>query len=186
MVVIPGASTPSKIAWRRQHYPVSDWEAQVHFGTADRIGRGKATGFGHLHAVPLVWDVHMNNRKHMVTVPQPAEKRNEQRLAVDVPVEIITYDLEGNMFTERTRIEDITKMGCRFRANAQLQRGDIVLVRPLAASATRLNEGELELYEVRWTSPERGGWTTGTLKLEPEDLANRVFPPPNARHLPSR
>jgi hypothetical protein len=121
-----------------------------------------------------------------VTVPNPTEKRKERRLAVDVPVEITRYDPEGNRFTERTKIEDITKMGCRFRVEAQFQRGDIVSVRPLAASATRMNEGESELYEVRWTAPEGGGWTTGTLKLEPEDLTNRVFPPPNARDLPSK
>ncbi len=42
---------------------------------------------------------------------------------MNVPVEIIRYDPQGYMFTERTRIEDITRMGCRFRLQTRCSEG---------------------------------------------------------------
>jgi hypothetical protein len=95
-----------------------------------------------------------------VTVHYATDNRREQRLAVNVPVEIIRYDPQGYMFTERTRIQDITRMGCRFRSQKELQRGDIVLVRPLAASETRLNEGD-QNYMRSGGRPRRNGLDRG-------------------------
>jgi hypothetical protein len=113
-----------------------------------------------------------------------SKKRKEQRFSVDLPVEISWYDPKGNRFTERNRIQDISKMGCRFKLQVELQRGDVVSVLALGPSATRMEGEQLILHEVRWTTPDGTGWITGTLRLEDEGLNRVVFPPPNARKLP--
>lgn len=112
------------------------------------------------------------------------EKRSELRISVDLPVEITHYDPQGNMFTERTRIQDISKMGCRFLMQVELQRGHVVSIRSLGPSEMHLEEGQFHLYEVRWTARQGICWTTGALNLEAEDRTVVVFPPPNARKLP--
>ena len=113
------------------------------------------------------------------------ENRREQRIAMDLSVEITRYDLQGRMFTERTRIEDISKKGCRFKLRVELQAGDIVSIRPLVPGDPYLGQDEqLQLYEIRWAAQLGTRWNTGAFKLESEDLADVVFPPLNARNLP--
>ena len=142
----------------------------IHLFTACIFGMGRAEE---------IWEF-------IVVVQYASEQRKEQRISVDLPVEITWYDPKGNMFTELTRIQDISKMGCRFKLRVELERGDIVSVMPLGPSGTRMEDEQLQLYEIRWTARDGTGWTTGSFKLEEENLAIVVFPPPNARNLPSK
>src|SRR3984957_5246684 len=61
-----------------------------------------------------------NRRELTVDVHITSQKRKEQRFSVDLPVEISWYDPKGNRFTERNRIQDISKMGCRFKLQVEL------------------------------------------------------------------
>jgi hypothetical protein len=121
-----------------------------------------------------------------MVVVDTSNKRKELRISVDLPVEITHYDPQGNMFTERTRIQDVSKLGCRFLMQKALERGDIVSIRSLVPTQMLLEEGQLHLYEIKWTAPMGTCWTTGALKLQDEDLIVVVFPPPNARSLPAK
>src|SRR6266571_8709484 len=81
-------------------------------------------------------------------------RRAEERITVDLPVEITRYDPEGNMLLERTRIEDVTSVGCRFRTPAELQRGDIVSVKPLGRGENSGADEQPQLYEIMWAPPK--------------------------------
>jgi hypothetical protein len=59
------------------------------------------------------------------------EKRREERLSVNIPVEITGIDRAGLSLNEQTFVEDVTEHGCRFGARTRLQCGDIVTVKPL-------------------------------------------------------
>ena len=105
--------------------------------------------------------------------------RSEERICVDLPVEITRFDTEGNLFTEQTRIDDITTVGCRFRIQAELQRGDIVSIRPLVQGQKSLAAERPQLFEIMWAAQQGSHWTAGARKLEGEKLANVKFPPAN-------
>jgi hypothetical protein len=109
--------------------------------------------------------------------------RAEQRIAVDLPVDVTRYDAEGNACTERTRIDDVTSVGCRFRTQAELQRGDIVSVRALARGANNPADEPPQLFEIMWAARQGTSWSAGARKLVGEKLANVTFPPAN--HSPS-
>jgi hypothetical protein len=109
----------------------------------------------------------------------PNNLRIEERISVNLPVEITRFDTEGNLFTEQTRIDDITTVGCRFRMQAELKRGHIVSIRPLVQGQKSLAGERPHLFEIMWAAQQGGHWTAGARKLEGEKLANVKFPPAN-------
>ena len=107
-------------------------------------------------------------------------RRREERISINLSVEITRYDAAGNVFTERTRIEDVTSVGCRFRTQTELQRGDTVSIKPLVPGQKSLAGVQSQLFEIMWTAPQGTKWTAGARKLEGEKLANVKFPPANS------
>ena len=112
-------------------------------------------------------------------------RRAEERITVDLPVEITRYDPEGNMLLERTRIEDVTSVGCRFRTQAELRRGEIVSVKALGRGENNRADEQPQLYEIMWAAPQGTSCTAGARKLAGEKLASVKFPPANHSHSPT-
>ncbi len=104
-------------------------------------------------------------------------RRREERISINLSVEITRYDAAGTIFTERTRIEDVTSVGCRFRTQAELKRGETVSIRPLVPGEKSLAGVQPQLFEIMWAAPQGTSWTAGARKLEGEKLANVKFPP---------
>jgi hypothetical protein len=106
-------------------------------------------------------------------------KRREDRLSVSIPVEITGIDRVGHLFTERTLVENVTEVGCRFNTQTQLQCGEIVAVKPLEPGEKSMTREQLQLFEIVWVAHHKAGCTVGARKLEGEKLANVKFPPSN-------
>jgi hypothetical protein len=104
-------------------------------------------------------------------------RRSEERLLVNLAVELTRYDPEGNAIVEQTKIEDVTSIGCRFTTQAEFHRGEIVSIRPLASGQKSLAGSDPQLFEVMWASCLGGRWSAGAKKLEGEKLASVKFPP---------
>jgi hypothetical protein len=118
--------------------------------------------------------------KREVPLPEPSgNQRSEERLLVNLPVELTRLDLDGKVLVEQTKIEDITSIGCRFTTQVEFHRGDIISIRPLAAGQKSLAKSEAQPFEVMWASKLGGRWTTGAKKLEGEKLASAKTPPAN-------
>jgi hypothetical protein len=111
-----------------------------------------------------------------MTVLYRKESRSEERISVDIIVEITWRDPEGNPVTERTRIEDVTSVGCRFRIQVQLQRGEVISIMAVSQGKMGLANGELQLYEIMWSAQEGSKWNTGALRLKGEKLTNASSP----------
>ena len=103
-------------------------------------------------------------------------KRREDRLPVSIPVEITGIDRVGHLFTERTLVEDVTEIGCRFNTRTQMQCGEIVAVKPLEPGKKSMTREELQLFEIVWAAHHQAGCTVGARKLQGEKLANAKFP----------
>ena len=116
--------------------------------------------------------------KREVPLPEPSEnRRREERLLVDLPVELSRPGPDGNALIEHTKIEDVTSIGCRFTTQVEFHRGDVISIRPLASGQKSLPKNEPQPFEVMWTSKLGGRWTTGARKLEGEKLASAKIPP---------
>lgn len=107
------------------------------------------------------------------------ERRREDRLSVNITVEITGIDRAGHLFHERTFVENVTDVGCRFDARTQLQCGDIVAVKPLEPGEKIMAYEQPQLFEVMWAARRGTSCTVGTRKLQGEKLATVKFPPPN-------
>ena len=108
----------------------------------------------------------------MTTLYKKEDLRSEERVSVDLPVEITWYDSEGIMFSERTRIEDVTSVGCRFGIGVELHPGDFISINRLVpVNQEMVTADQVLLFEIMWSA--RGGirWSTGARKLEGEKLA---------------
>jgi len=125
--------------------------------------------------------VSQTNLLHENQDAQPAavydHKRREDRLPVNIPVEITGIDRAGHLFTERTLVENVTEIGCRFNTRTQMQCGEIVAVKPLEPGKKSMTHEQLQLFEIVWAAHHRAGCTVGARKLQGEKLANAKFPP---------
>ncbi|SRR5258708_39898146 len=118
--------------------------------------------------------------KREVPLPEPSDnRRSEERLLVDLPVELTRLDADGNILIEQTKIEDVTSIGCRFTTQVEFHRGDVISIRPLASGQKSLAKNEPQPFEVMWASKLGSRWTTGAKKLESEKLASFKIPPAN-------
>jgi hypothetical protein len=97
-------------------------------------------------------------------------RRAERRILVHVPVEVTEVDSNGNPFTERTFIEDVSDFGCRFSTRGPVQQGDTVSVKVLGPSGKTLPDEEPRLYEVMWVARKERGTTVGARLLQGEKL----------------
>lgn len=115
--------------------------------------------------------------KREVQLPEPSDnRRSEERLLVDLPVELTWFASDGSVLIEQTKIEDVTSIGCRFTTQVEFHRGDIISIRPLASGQKSLAKNEPQPFEVMWASKLGGRWTTGAKKLEGEKLASVKVP----------
>ena len=110
---------------------------------------------------------------------RPISPRVEARLAIDLPGAVTRYGAEGNASTEHTRLDDVISVGCRFRTQTELQRGDIVSVQALGRGEDNPAYEQPRLAEIIWAAPQGTGWVAGARKLAGEQLANITFPPAN-------
>ena len=106
----------------------------------------------------------------------PADRRSEERILVSVPVEITTVDGGGCLHTERTFIEDVSSLGCRFSVRGTVQQGDTVAVMPMGPHGKNIPGEKPRLFEIMWIAPKANGLTVGARLLQGEKLANAKFP----------
>lgn len=99
-------------------------------------------------------------------------RRTEKRILVNVPVEITEMNAEGHSVTERTFIEDVSDLGCRFSTRGPIHQGDTVAVRILGPYGKSLSDEEPRYYEIMWVAPKKQGATVGARVLQGEKLAN--------------
>jgi hypothetical protein len=113
-------------------------------------------------------------------------RRKERRVVVNVAVEVTVDRGNEEKFTERTIIEDVSDMGCRFTTHAPAQTGDTVSLKLLGPAGQPLLNEEPRLYRIMWVARnDRSstvgaqlvkGKTLGTVESQPEtgDLNPRL------------
>jgi hypothetical protein len=88
-------------------------------------------------------------------------RRAERRVLVNLSVEVTFETGEGNRVTERTFIEDVSDLGCRFTTRAPAHQGDTVSLRFVGPAGGRTPDEEARHYKVMWVAPHGRGSTVG-------------------------
>jgi hypothetical protein len=101
----------------------------------------------------------------MAILYKKENQRGEERISVNLPVEISWKDSKGNNLTERTIIEDVTSVGCRFRLQVELHPGEVVSILPLGPGLNSMAGEEKMQFKVMWAAHEGIHWSTGARKV---------------------
>lgn len=88
-------------------------------------------------------------------------RRAERRVLVNLSVEVTFETAEGNQVTERTFIEDVSDLGCRFTTRAPAHQGDMVSLRFVGPAGRRMPEEEARHYKIMWVEPHGRSSTVG-------------------------
>jgi len=78
------------------------------------------------------------------------ERRADKRFFLHSPVEITGVDDAGLQFAERSRLEDVGDLGCRFSMRNVVQPGEILGVEPLGPDGENLPGEYSRLFVVIW------------------------------------
>ena len=106
-------------------------------------------------------------------------RRRDKRLLINAQVEITGVDHAGNPFTERTKVEDFSDVGCRFWTRNLLRRGGTVAIKPLGQDGEGMPQELTKLFEIMWAVRRTTGWTVGVRALQSENSVNRGSSPAN-------
>ena len=98
------------------------------------------------------------------------ERRADARLIVNAPVEIAGTSNNECPFTERTVIENVSDVGCRFSMRGAVQKGDTIAVRLLAQDGQSLLDEPAKLFEVMWVEFRTSSLFVGARILSGEKL----------------
>jgi PilZ domain len=90
------------------------------------------------------------------------ERRGRERRAlVNVAVDVTFETGDGNQVTERTFIEDVSDLGCRFTTRAPAHQGGTVSLKFLGPGGNNLPNEEPRHYRIMWVAPHGRGSTVG-------------------------
>ena len=104
-----------------------------------------------------------------------SDRRAGKRLNLSFSVEISGIDRSGVSFSERTKTQDISELGCRLETTLPLERADVVAIKLLLHGETIPNENS-HLFEIMWTVNNARGRIIGTRKLKSEKIWKVTFP----------
>jgi hypothetical protein len=103
------------------------------------------------------------------------ERRADKRLLLHSQVEITGVDETGRQFAERSRLEDIGDLGCRFSMRNAVHQGGILGVEPLGPDGENLQDEYSRLYVVIWVKCRGDHLTVGARSLREDELSDAGF-----------
>ena len=113
------------------------------------------------------------------------DRRAGKRLRLNFSIEMTGFDRTGRLFTERTKTDDISEIGCRFDLLTPVERGAVVAIKLLPPGYATLPEEKPLLFEIMWVVARTNCWTVGTRKLQGDKIWKVTFPPANQSPKPS-
>jgi hypothetical protein len=103
------------------------------------------------------------------------ERRADKCFLLHSPVEITGVDNSGLQVAERSRLEDVGDLGCRFSMRTVVHEGDILGIEPLGPDGENFQDEYSRLFAVVWV--KRGGdrLMVGARSLREDELTDAGF-----------
>ena len=105
-------------------------------------------------------------------------RRAERRVLVNMAVEVTLDKGDGRPLTERTFIEDVSDLGCRFTTRGSMQQGETVSLKLVPPPGKLIPAEEPRLYKVMWVAPNGRNFTVGARLIKGEKLVDVESLPP--------
>jgi hypothetical protein len=99
------------------------------------------------------------------------ERRAGKRFLLHSWVEISGVDGSGLQFTERTHLEDVGDVGCRYAMRGAVHQGSIVGIKPLGAEGESLPDEFPRMFLIIWTKRKGDRLMVGARSLREEELS---------------
>jgi hypothetical protein len=104
-----------------------------------------------------------------------SERRADNRFLLHSPVEITGVDEAGLQFAERSRLEDVGDLGCRFSIRNAVQQGGILGVEPLGPDGESFQDEFPRLFVAIWVKGKGNRRTVGARSLREDELSDADF-----------
>jgi hypothetical protein len=101
-----------------------------------------------------------------------SERRVDKRFLLHSQVEITGVDDSGIQFAERSRLEDVGDLGCRFSMRNPVQPGGIVGVQPLGPGGENYQDEYPRLFVIIWMESKGDRLTVGARCLREDELTD--------------
>ena len=103
------------------------------------------------------------------------ERRADKRFLLHSQVEITGVDDSGLQFAERSRLEDVGDLGCRFSMRNAVHQGGILGVEPLGRDGENIQDEYSRLFVIIWTERKGDCLTVGARCLLEDELSDVSF-----------
>jgi hypothetical protein len=103
------------------------------------------------------------------------ERRTDKRFFLHSQVEITGVDDSGRQFAERSHLEDVGDLGCRFSMRSVVQQGGILGVEPLGPGGENFPDEYSRLFVVIWVKCSGDRLMVGTRCLLEDELSDSGF-----------
>jgi len=100
------------------------------------------------------------------------ERRTDTRFFLHSQVEITGVDDSGFQFAERSHLEDVGDMGCRFSMRNVVHQGGILGVEPLGPDGENFPDEYSRLFVVIWVKCRGDRFMVGTRCLLEDELSD--------------
>jgi hypothetical protein len=104
------------------------------------------------------------------------ERRADNRVFLHSSVEITGVDDAGRQFAERSRLEDVGNLGCRFSMQNAVHQGGILGVEPLGPDGENCRDEYPRLFVIIWVKRMSDGLMVGARSLREDELNDAGFP----------
>jgi len=104
------------------------------------------------------------------------ERRADNRFLLHSAVEITGVDDSGLQFAERSRLEDVGDLGCRFSIRNAVHQGGILGVEPLGPEGENFQDEYPRLFAIIWVKRKGDRLTVGARSLREGELSDAGFP----------
>jgi PilZ domain len=109
---------------------------------------------------------------------RPQDRRREQRIAVEYPIEVSGFDCMGRFGTEDTSTQDVSGSSCSFHLKMEVEKGMVLAIRMLA-DADNATPAPVLFYVTRVDRTAKG-YCIGAVKLAPRAPWNAEIHDANA------
>jgi len=103
------------------------------------------------------------------------ERRVYKRFLLHSQVEITGVDGSGLQFAERSRVEDVGDLGCRFSMRGAVHQGSVLAVEPLGPNGENVLDEFPRLFVIVWVKRKGNRLTVGARGLREDELADPGF-----------
>ena len=103
------------------------------------------------------------------------DRRTDKRFFLHSQVEITGVEDSGFQFTERSHLEDVGDLGCRFSMRNVVQQGSILGVKPLGPDGENIPDEYSRLFVVVWVKCREDRLMVGTRCLLEDELSDAGF-----------